>query len=98
VEAQILQSIASRAVTSNFTNLNADTLSFDDEGLPVATADAAYYTVNMTVADPSFPGSGNAVALPGSLKNLRIEIVTRPNQAAYRTTHAYSIHVANSGN
>jgi uncharacterized protein (TIGR02598 family) len=97
VEAQILQSISSRAVISRFTNLTDNTLYFDDEGLPVETATNAYYTVNVTTDDASFPGSTNAVALGDSLKNLNIAVEARRNPAARGKTTHYSLQIANSG-
>lgn len=97
VEAQILQSVASRAVISSFTNIAASTLYFDDEGLPVASSGAAYYTANLTLTNAAFPGSSNAVTLPNSLKNVKVALVARPNPSAAGRTNVYSLQVANSG-
>lgn len=97
VEAQILQSIASRAVISSFTNVIASTLYFDDEGLPVAAGDVAYYTADLTPGATSFPGCTNAVALTNSLKNVKVALVARPNPSAAGRTNIYSLQVANSG-
>jgi uncharacterized protein (TIGR02598 family) len=97
VEAQILQTISSRAVISSFTNISATNLYFDREGLPVGSQGSAYYTANLTLGAASFPGSENAVALANSLKNLRVDLVARPNPSAGGRTNSYSIQIANSG-
>ncbi len=97
VEAQILQSIASRAVISSFTNISANTLYFDDEGLPVTSAGAAYYTASLAPGPATFPGCANAVALDDSLKNVKVNLVARPNPAAAGRTNYFSIQIANSG-
>jgi uncharacterized protein (TIGR02598 family) len=96
VEAQILQSIASRAVISSFTNVTANTLYFDDEGLPV-DSQGAYYTANLAPGDCSFPGSANAAALTNSLKSLKVGLVARPHPTAVGRTNFYTIQIANSG-
>ncbi|MDX6765329.1 MAG: Verru_Chthon cassette protein B [Candidatus Methylacidiphilales bacterium] len=100
VEAQILQSIASQAVISKFDQLAANNLYFDDEGLPVTSASGAFFTVNMTTDQATFPGSANAVDLAQSLVNLKITIQSRKSPSAPSSTaktKIYSLQVANSG-
>jgi uncharacterized protein (TIGR02598 family) len=97
VEAQILQSISSRAVISSFDNLSADTLYFDEEGLSADGADEAYYTANVSLVASIFPGSTNAVSLAGSLKTVRVDMVARPFPTAAGRTNTYSLQLANSG-
>jgi uncharacterized protein (TIGR02598 family) len=97
VEAQILQSIASRAVISSFTNIASSTLLFDDEGLPVNEQGKAYYTASLASGVAAFPGSSNATALTNSLKTLRVDLVARPHPSAVGRTNSYSLQIANSG-
>jgi len=97
VEAQILQSISSQAVISSFANLTDATAYFDDEGLPVASQNLAYYTASLTSGAASFPGSANTVALTDSLKNVRVALVGRPSPSAAGRTNIYTLQIANSG-
>jgi uncharacterized protein (TIGR02598 family) len=97
VEAQILQSISSRAVISSFYNLTDDELYFDEEGLPVKTLGSSYYEAKLTPDDAAFPGSANAVALADSLMTLRVELVARPDPSARGRSSFHTLHVANSG-
>lgn len=97
VEAQIMHSIASRAVITSFENVTTNKLFFDEEGFPVQAQGESYYTAELTPGTPSFPGSANAAALTNSLKHLKVALVTRPNPSAAGQTNVHSLQIANSG-
>lgn len=97
VEAQILRSISSQCVVSDFNHLSTNGLYFNDEGLP-ATAATSFFSVKVTTNTPIYPGSTRGENLGESITTLRVEMVSKPSPDAISgRTNYYTLHVANSG-
>ncbi len=96
VEAQILRSISSQSVVTEFQKLAINNLYYDIEGQPSTLADS-YYSVRVTTNAAIYPGSAAAQGLPESLVSLKVEMIARPNPSAAGRTNFYTLHVANSG-
>lgn len=97
VEAQILRSISSQCVVSDFNHLSTNGLYFNDEGLP-STASSSFFSVKVTTNAPIYPGSAKGERLAESITTLRVEMVSKqgPDATSGRTNY-YTLHVANSG-
>ena len=96
VEAQILRSISSQSVVTEFQKLATNNLYYDIEGQPSVSADS-YYSVRVSTNAAVYPGSASVAGLPESLVSLKVEMVARPIPSAPGRTNFYTLHVANSG-
>lgn len=110
VESQIVQKIGGEAALTSFGQLSVNfsnkTYFYDDQGRfltnsPSAAPVATRYWVKPSITNTIYPGSTNAPSstpTTESIKAVRIDIMSGPNEAALKSTNTYTIQVPNSGN